>query len=97
MDIPELGVHLFTSATGRAWTQIRATAVPPRQLSLTAPWTGPGYEIGATDLPELVGPTRSSSHSVAIAIGVAVLAVVILGVAALLVRRRRRQARMNAG
>ncbi len=90
LEIPELGDHLFTSATGRHWTEVPATAVPPRELSLTAPWNAPRYTVGATNLPELVGPTRSSSHSVAIAVGVGVAAVLLLVVAFLLVRRRRR-------
>jgi hypothetical protein len=97
MDIPELGSQLFTSATGRRWTEIPATAVPPRQLSLTAPWTAPGYAVGGTNLPELVCPTRSSSHSVAVAIGVAVFAVLLLVGAFLIVRRRRRGTPVKAG
>ena len=92
LEIPELGDHLFTSHLGRRWTEVRATAVPPRDLSLTAPWSGPGYAVGATDLPELVAPSRSSSHAVAIAVGVAVLAVLLLVVTFLQVRRRRRSA-----
>ncbi len=90
LEIPELGDHLFTSRLGRRWTEIPARAVPPRDLSLTAPWSGPGYAVGATDLPELVAPSRSSSHAVAIAVGVAVVAVVLLVATFLIVRRRHR-------
>ncbi|HEY3725285.1 MAG TPA: hypothetical protein VGN59_18165 [Acidimicrobiia bacterium] len=90
LEIPELGDHLFTSRLGRSWTEVPATAVPPRDLSLTAPWSKPGYTVGATDLPELVAPSGSSSHSVAIGVGVAVLAVLLLVATFLLVRRRRR-------
>ncbi len=90
MDIPELGDALFRSGTGADWITMDATAVPPRQLSLTSPWSEPGEYVAGTRLPELVGPSGSSSHAVVIGIVVAVLAVLVLVAAFLLVRRRRR-------
>ncbi len=89
MDIPELGDALFRSG-GTGWITMDATAVPPRQLSLTSPWSEPGEYVAGTRLPELVGPSGSSSHAVVIGIAVAVLAVLVLLAAFLLVRRRRR-------
>ena len=90
MEIPELGDALFRSDDGTRWTTVDATGVPPRQLSLTAPWSEPGDYVAGTRLPELVGPSTSSSHAVVIGIAVAVAAVLLFVGAFVLVRRRRR-------
>lgn len=92
VEIPELGADLYSSRRGTGWSKTPARTLPPRQLSLTAPFAMPGYYVGATNLPELVAPaTSSSDHSIAIGIGVAALAAIGFVVAFLIVRRRRRQ------
>ena len=101
VEIPELGDKLFfarrpgrssgTVAAGQ-WTDSSASPVPPRQLSLAASFDGPGYFLAGTILPELVGPSaESSSNAPAIGIATAGLAVVLLGVAFVVVRRRARR------
>ncbi|MGZ4734962.1 MAG: hypothetical protein ACXV8R_05110 [Acidimicrobiia bacterium] len=90
LEIPELGSNLFVSSSGTRWSEVTARAVPPRQLSLTAPIGAPGYYLAATSLPELVAPAgNSADHSVQIGIGTALLAAALLGIAFVLVRRRR--------
>ncbi len=92
VEIPELGNNLFLSPDATTWTAVTSQVLPPRQLSLTASFAAPGTYMAATSLPELTMPASSSdSHSaIALGIGVAVLALVLFGVALLVVRRRRR-------
>jgi hypothetical protein len=90
IEIPELGEDLFTSPDGREWTTLPARTVPPRNLSLATTLAAPGYFLGGTNLPELVGQEGSSSNqSVAIGAAVAGFTVVLLLVASVIVRRRR--------
>jgi hypothetical protein len=92
IEIPEVGSDLFTSPDGATWSKLVARTVPPRQLSLAATFDRPGYFLGATTLPELVGPTdESSDHSVAIGLGAAGLAAIVLIGAFWFVRRRRQR------
>jgi hypothetical protein len=92
IEIPELGEDLYSASNGRAWTKIAARTVPPRNLSLATTLEAPGYYVGGTNLPELVGPEASSSgSSVAIGIGVGALTAVLLVIAFVIVRRRRRR------
>ncbi len=93
LTIPGIGHDLFTSTTGRSWTQVAAHNVPPTDLLLGAAFATPGYYLGATTLPQdTAGAATSSSNTgVKLAIGAAVLAVVVLGATYLLVRRRRRE------
>ncbi len=97
VEIPEIGTGLFAAPhdsgpRGHAWSEVEATAVPPRELSLTASFERPGYYLAGTNLPELVGSDDSSSDdAVLIGIGAGVLVIVVLLFAVLLVRRRRRR------
>ena len=96
IEIPEIGTGLFVAPAGGGatrWSVHEATPVPPRQLSLSTDFSRPGYYLAGTNLPELVGSDDSSSNdAVLIGIVTGVLAIVVLGVAGLLVRRRRRRA-----
>ncbi len=93
MEIPEIGSDLFTSPSGRRWSKLDARTVPPRQLGLATTFASPGYYVAATNLPELVAATASSSdHSIAIGIATAAGALALLVVAFLYARRRRRRA-----
>lgn len=97
LEIPELGDALYFSRDGQQWSKLESRAVPPRQLSLTGAFARPGYYLAGTNLPELVAPASESDHSVAIGIGTAALAAIILVAAFLLVRRRRHRASVNSG
>jgi hypothetical protein len=91
IEIPELGNHLFRSAGGQVWSPLAAQAVPPRELSLSAAFTGPGYYLAATNLPELVGPPGRSAHrAIELGIVAAALAAGVL-LAGFFVRRRLRK------
>ena len=91
VEIPELGDQLFLSPDANTWTPVAAQVLPPRQLSLTAPFSAPGTYLAATSLPELTTSTSHSDSAVALGIVVAVLALVIFGAAFVLVRRRGRR------
>ena len=93
MGVPEVGNNLFhirSRRSGSSWDRLDSTALPPNQLSLSASLPGPGSFVAGTTLPELVGPSHSSSHALVIGIVVAVLAVLLLVAAFAQVRRRRR-------
>jgi hypothetical protein len=90
--IPEVGNRIYTTPTRSApWRQIPAHAVPPTDLTLGATMQVPGYYVGATSLPPLAFHHGSSAGTVAISVGVGVLAVLVLGGGFLLSRRRRRR------
>jgi hypothetical protein len=90
VELPEIGTRLFRSSNGRSWSSLPARAVSSTQLSLSGTFAGPAYYVAATDLPELAGPTGSSSRrSHVLGLGVAVLALLVL-VAGFVLQRRRR-------
>jgi hypothetical protein len=90
--LPEVGESFFRSDRGRVWSAVDADALPPRNLSITTPFDGPGFYVSGTQLPLLPGPPAEGSSSVALVAGVgaAVLVVVLVGVGVLLRRRRHR-------
>jgi hypothetical protein len=95
LQVPEIGRSLFSSPTGHRWTAVAATPLPPRELSLSAPFAAPGYVVGGTRLPELAAPGDSGSNAVRWGVGVGAAAVLLVGAAAVV--RRRRSARPEDG
>ena len=94
MEIPELGDRLFASSAGSAWVPVASRTVPPRDLALTATLRAPGDYLAATNLPELTGPAKASSHA-ALVIGIVVAALAALmffGVYVVVRRRRKSEA-----
>jgi hypothetical protein len=90
IEIPEVGSDLFTSGGGTRWSKLESRAVPPRELSLAATFARPGYFLGATTLPELVGPAaKSTDHAVVIGIATAALAAALFVATVVYTRRRR--------
>jgi len=91
MELPELGNALFVSPDGTRWTRLRSRPVSADQLTLTANFTGPGFYVAATDLPELVvQPAGAQRSAIWIGIATASGALVLFAVGALVVVRRRR-------
>lgn len=91
IEIPELGTALFVSPDATTWSTVAAHPIPPRQLSMSAPFAAPGYYVAATSLPELASqPGRSDHTAVVLGIVTAVVAVLLFAGAYVIVRRRRR-------
>jgi hypothetical protein len=89
VQVPELNRALLTSRSGREWSPVEATPLPPRQLSLSTELVAPGYYLGATDLPQLHAPAGGSSNTaLLIGVGTAVGAGLLFALALVLRRRR---------
>jgi hypothetical protein len=91
IQIPGIGHQLFTSTDGHAWQQVTAHNVLPTNLIMETLLRTPGYYLGGTNIPP-PAPASSSSDVWRTVIGVAVLALLVLGATLLLIRHRRRAA-----
>jgi hypothetical protein len=91
IEIPGIGRVLYTSAGGRTWSRVDAHNVLPTNLIMSTLFSTPGYYLGGTTFPPAStnSATGSSSSVVKIAVGVGGLALILLVVTGVLVRRRR--------
>jgi len=88
---PSASDHLFTTRTDQGpWTSIPAHQVPPTDLTLGATVRAPGYYVGGTTLPAPAFGHGSSSDVLVVSLGVGMVAVLVIGGAFVLSRRRRR-------
>jgi hypothetical protein len=93
LQVPELSTALFHSPQGARWAKVPAEEVPPREVVLTAPLAATGYYLSANNFPPL--PQRSEDPGVPVlpvAAGITVVAGLVFGGGALVVRSRRRRA-----
>jgi hypothetical protein len=90
IQIPGIGHQMYTSTDGHAWHLVDAHNVKPTNLYMEMQLQTPGYYLGGTTIPP-PAPAASSSNVLRTAIGVGILAVLVLGATFLLVRRRRRR------
>jgi hypothetical protein len=90
IQIPGIGHQMYTSTDGHAWHAVDAHNVKPTNLYMEMQLRTPGYYLGGTTIPP-PAPASSSSDVWRTAIGVGILAVLVLGATFLLVRRRRRR------
>lgn len=96
LQVPELSTQLLHRDGPGPWTVVDSTPIPPRQLSLSAPFDRPGEYLSVTNLPLLAGPDGSSSAAVPVAIGVGA-AVVLLALGGWWLGRRRGRVSSSAG
>jgi hypothetical protein len=84
------------SSDGAAWTPVPARSVGSNGLTMSAELAAPGSYVATTTLPELTaGSASTGSHTSSIVLGVivAVVALVLFGVAFVVVRRRTRRSK----
>jgi hypothetical protein len=93
VETPELANALLRSSDGKAWTPTAARSVGQKGLSMSSELTAPGHYLATTTLPELAAASAGSggSHTSSIVLGivVALVALLLFGVAFVVVRRRR--------